>query len=200
MSDTETPERASILAVAKDLIHARGAEGWTLAELAERAGVGADVVGAEFESEWDVFSAVIRRDERRFEAVFEDPNGLSAGERMVALFEAIVPDFDWSLWIELWSLALRDERASALRIALDQRFRKLIESIIWDGVESGEFEVADSARDALTIATLIDAMATHATLGDTTVLPNYMLDALATVAGELLGTQLPLRRLEDRDE
>ena len=55
---------------------------------------------------------------------------------MLALLEACVPDYDWTFWIELWSLALRDERASALRIELDERFRDVIEEIVRDGVEA----------------------------------------------------------------
>ena len=119
---------------------------------------------------------------------------------MLALLEACVPDYDWTFWIELWSLALRDERASALRHELDERFRNVIEEIVRDGVESGEFSVPDTRRAAITISTLIDAMALQATLGDTTIRPNYMLDACVTVCGTLLGAPLKLPSLAEASD
>ena len=48
-------------------------------------------------------------------------------------------------------------------------------------------------RRALSISTLIDALAVEATLGDDTVSPNFMLGASASVAGRLLGAELKLR-------
>ena len=198
MKGTETtPLRAQLLDAAEELIRAEGADAWSLAELAEAAGLDLDAVQAEFEDEWEAFCQVIRRDEERFEAVILSTAGESPSERIIALFEACVPDFDWSFWIELWSLAVRDERASELRSELDERFRDLIEEMIRDGVEAGEFAVPDTRVAAITLATLIDAMALQATLGDTTIRPNYMLDACVTVSGALLGAPLKLPTLSE---
>ena len=116
------------------------------------------------------------------------------------MLEACVPDYDWTYWIELWSLSLRDERASALRTELDERFRDMIEEIVRDGVESGEFTVPDTRRAAITISALIDAMALQATLGDTTIRPNYMLDACVSVCGTLLGAPLKLPPLAESSD
>lgn len=197
MNGESKPERAqSILDVAESLIRADGADGWSLDDLAARAGVEPDALRVDFSSEWEVFCQVIRRDERRFEAVVETNPGATAGESIMRLLEACVPDFDWTYWIELWSLSLRDERARALRVELDERFRDLVEEIVRRGIETGEFSVPDARVAAITIATLIDSMAVQATLGDTTVRPNYMLDACATVAGSLLGTTLHLPHLK----
>ena len=41
-------------------------------------------------------------------------------------------------------MPLRDERASELRAELDERFRDLIEEMVRDGVEAGEFSVPDT--------------------------------------------------------
>ena len=198
-SGKPTPAQA-ILDVADSLIREQGADGWSLTELAELAALPVETVRAEFGSEWEVFAAVIRRDEQGFEAVFKRTQGHPPGERIMRLLEACVPDFDWTYWIELWGLALRDERAAALRVELDKRFRDLVEEVVRDGVASGEFEVPDTRVAAITIATLIDAMATQATLGDTTVRPNYMLDACVIVAGSLLGTGLNLPKLSGADD
>lgn len=198
MNGEEIPaRRTALLDAAEGLIRDEGADGWDLPALAGRAGVGLDVVREEFESEWDVFCHVIRRDERQFESVVEAATTRpgSASEDILSLLEACVPDFDWTYWIELWSLALRDERARDLRTELDERFRGMIEEKIKRGVDAGEFSVSDTRAAAVTIATLIDAMAVQATLGDTTIRPNYMLDACVTVSGTLLGAPLKLPQL-----
>ena len=193
--DDETSQRTILLDAAEGLIRDEGADGWKLAELAERAGVGVAEVEAQLESEWHTFCLVVRRDEKRFEDVLSGSLPAGASAKVLALFEACVPDFDWTYWIELWSLALRDERARELRAELDDRFRDLIEEMIREGVDSGEFSVPDTRAAAITIATLIDAMALQATLGDTTVRPNYMLDACVTVSATLLGASFKLPSL-----
>jgi len=201
MNGNETsPQRTALLDAAEELIRDEGADGWSLADLAGRAGVGLEAVEAEFESEWHAFCHVIRRDEKRFESIVFETSAVTPGERIIALLEACVPDFDWTFWIELWSLALRDERARELRAELDERFRDLIEQMVKEGVEAGEFSVADTRGTALTIATLIDAMAVQATLGDTTIRPNYMLDACVTVCGILLGASLTLPQLQGAED
>ena len=192
-----TPERTALLDAAEELIREEGADGWTLAELAQRAGMELAAVQVEFETEWEAFCLVTRRDEERFEDVVFQEGPESPTERILALLEACVPDYDWTFWIELWSLALRDERASKLRSELDDRFRGLIEAMVRDGVEAGEFSVPDVRGAAITIATLIDAMALQATLRDTTIRPNYMLDACVTVSGALLGVSLKLPTLAE---
>ena len=201
MNGNETsPQRTALLDAAEELIRDEGADGWSLADLAGRTGVGLEAVEAEFESEWHAFCHVIRRDEQRFESIVFETSAVNPGERILALLEACVPDFDWTFWIELWSLALRDERARELRVELDERFRDLIEQMVKEGVEAGEFSAADTRGTALTIATLIDAMAVQATLGDTTIRPNYMLDACVTVCGILLGASLTLPQLQGAED
>jgi AcrR family transcriptional regulator len=198
MKGEETsPERTAFLDAAEGLIREEGADGWTLADLARRAGVGAGELEAEFDSEWQVFCLVVRRDEERFEQSIFHGLPESPSQKIIAILEACVPDYDWTYWIELWSLALRDERARELRADLDDRFRDVIEAVVREGVEEGEFAVSDTRGAAITIATLIDALALQATLGDTTVRPNYMLDACVAVSGTLLGASLKLPSLEE---
>ena len=71
---------------------------------------------------------------------------MPAEQKLLSLIEMCVIDYDWSYWIELWSLALRDERARDLREELDRGFRSRLESLIGGGRESGEFDVPDPRR------------------------------------------------------
>ena len=176
---------------AERLIDERGYEGLSAAE----AAAGVELAGGP-PSEWDLFVAVIRRDEDRFTAMTADAvaRAETAGERLVALIERCVIEHDWTYWIELWSLARRDGRARDLRETLDTAFRGEIKKLVEAGRDSGEFLVADTDGAATAIATLIDALAVEATLGDTTVSPNFMLGACTSAAGRLVGAELQLRR------
>src|SRR5918994_1895264 len=134
-ADEKSPLHTALLDAADGLIRAEGADGWSLADLAARAGVPVESAEGEFDDEGDAFRQVIRRDEKRYESAALRPRRTSPSERVLALLEAFVPEYDWTYWIELWSLALRDERAVELQIELDERFRDVIEDIVRDGVE-----------------------------------------------------------------
>ena len=68
---------------------------------------------------------MIRRDEEQLrDGRFARRRTRAPRERIMHLLKACVPDYDWTFWIELWSLALRDERAArAPRGARPERFR-----------------------------------------------------------------------------
>lgn len=180
-----------LLDAAEELIVEGGYEGLVPAEAARVAGIDAS---DGLPTEWELFAAVLRRDEDRFNAMVDAAlaEAGSASQRLLSLIEVCVIDHDWSFWIELWSLALRDERARDLRRPLDDAFRERIAAVIADGRASQEFDVADPSSAADAIATLIDALAVEATLGDDTVSPNFMLGACASVAGQLVGVKLTL--------
>jgi len=192
--ENEIDER--LLNAASLLIREAGYEGLTREAVVARA----DVPVKEVPEPWDLFAAVIRHDEAQFNVIVDKAVGATdvPTEQVLALIEACVNDFDWTYWIELWSLALRDERARELRAELDESFRMRLEQLIQDGRESGDFDVPDPASTAIAIATLIDSLAVDATLRDDTVSPNYMFGASASVASRLLGAELKIRnRLDD---
>jgi len=184
-----------LLAAAGAVIRVAGYEGLSREAVAARAGVPAE----EVPEPWELFAAVIRQDEDSFNGIVDKAVGATSvpSEQMLAVIEACVGDFDWTYWIELWSLALRDERARGLREQLDAAFRKRIRKLIEDGCATGDFDVPDPDSTAVAIATLIDSLAVDATLGDDTVSPNYMFGASASVAGKLLGAELKLRSSSD---
>ena len=112
MNSDETNERADlILDAVETLVRLDGADGWSLADLADRAGVSLEEVESEFESEWEAFCYMIRRDEARFEAGIRTAPYRDQKERFMRVLEACVPDYDWTFWVELWSLALRERPA-----------------------------------------------------------------------------------------
>jgi hypothetical protein len=73
---------------------------------------------------------------------------------------------DWTLWLELWVRALRDETARSTRITLDRRWRAALREVIEDGVRSGEFRPADAEVSTLRLASLMDGLAIQLALED----------------------------------
>jgi AcrR family transcriptional regulator len=193
---TENGLNERLLEAATLVIREEGYEGLSRDKVAARAGMPED----EVPEPWALFEAVIRGDEAQFNGIVDRAVAATPvpAEQMLALIETCVNDFDWSYWIELWSLALRDQRARDLREELDRGFRMRLENLIAAGRESGDFDVPDPGTTAAAIATLIDSLAVDATLRDDTVSPNYMFGASASVAGRLLGAELKIRnRLDD---
>ena len=192
---TEDRVDERLLEAAAAVIREEGYEGLGRDVVAERAGL----PPADVPEPWELFAAVIRGDEAQFNAIVDKAVAATPvpGEQVLALIEACVTDFDWSYWIELWSLALRDERARDLREELDRGFRSRIEQLIATGRDAGDFDVPDPATTAAAISTLIDSLAVDATLRDDTVSPNYMFGASASVAGRLLGAELKIRKRHD---
>ena len=78
---------------------------------------------------------------------------------------------DWTLWLELWVRALRDETARSTRITLDQRWRTALREVIDDGVRSGEFHPVDAGAATLRLASLMDGLAIQLALEDPGMTP-----------------------------
>lgn len=150
--------------------------------------------GLESAGGWESFARAVEEDETAFTEMVAAAvaRRTEPGERLLALIEVCVVDYDWSLWIELWSRSLREQPARALRERLDASFRGQIAELISDGVAAGEFDVGDVERTTLALATTIDSLAVEATLGDATVSPNFMFGACALLAGQLVGKKLQI--------
>lgn len=74
---------------------------------------------------------------------------------------------DWTLWMELWTRALRDTNVAKKREALDRRWRTTISDIVRAGQRSGHFDRAqDPDRFALELACLMDGLTIQVLLHD----------------------------------
>jgi hypothetical protein len=107
------------------------------------------------------------------------------------VLEELATDYDIEAWIELWSLARRDPAFADLRQRIEDEFRALIEGVVRDGREAGEFADLPPADVALTLAAIIDGFTIQATLHDDKVNPGYMLSAFVDAAELLLDCELP---------
>jgi hypothetical protein len=114
-----------------------------------------------------------------------------APAKLRILLEECSIDYDIDTWIRVWSLSPRDADAREVRQQVDNDFRRLIEEVIREGQQSGDFGELPAADVALTLSAIIDGFAVQATLHDRRVTPGYMLSAFVDVAELLLGCTLP---------
>ena len=181
----------TLLATIARVLAESGMEAFTLDGLAARAGVSPGAVRERFAGEADAIAACVRHDEARFlGAVVERTLGAAPEERLRAVVEGCVTEYDWTLWVELWSLALREPWAAELRQELDDAFRGELLGLIRAGQATGAFAVADAECAAVAVAALLDGFATLATFGDSRVSPHYMHRACLWTIDRLLGSDL----------
>src|SRR4051794_7343816 len=160
--------RPQLLAAAAEVIAERGFAATRIADVAERAGTSTSAILYWFESRDDLLAQALSETEARFhdqlaaeiEAI-EDPRA-----KLATLIERSVGgDSDWILWMELWVLALRDQRMREQRQRLDDGWREQIAAIVAEGQARGDFSGPEPERAALELASLMDGLAVQVALG-----------------------------------
>jgi AcrR family transcriptional regulator len=179
------------------VIAERGVAATRIADVAERCGVSAPAVLYWFDSKEKLLAeALIVDDDRFYEQLSSRLEASpSPTDRMVVLIETAAEGAeDFSLWMELWTWALRDDELRAARERFDARWRAAIEAIVADGVAAGEFGAdVEPGEAALAIAALIDGLAVQSALGDPEVSVTRLTETVLASAERLLGAPLPAR-------
>jgi AcrR family transcriptional regulator len=184
--------RPQLLEAAAGVITERGIASTRIADVAERAGTSPPAVLYWFESKDELLAEALTVEEERFYQELTDRmEALSSpGDKLRLLLESSAEEYDWTLWIELWTRSLRDESTLVARRRLDERWRGQIAGVIRDGQRAGEFGDADPDDVALVLASLIDGLAVQVTLGDPDVSKERMLARALDIAERLLQADL----------
>jgi AcrR family transcriptional regulator len=186
--------RPQILEAAASVIADRGIGATRIADIAERAGTSGPALLYWFESKDELLGEALGFAEQSFYEGLTDRLLLleRPTERLRLLIEASVYDYDWTLWMELWTRALRDERTAETRHRLDQRWRNEIEREVEAGQAAGEFNEHDPPEHvAAILASLLDGLAVQATLGDPGFPPDRIRALTVEIAERLLDAELP---------
>ena len=192
--------RPQILAAASQVIAERGIAATRIADIATRVGISGPALLYWFDSKDALLSEALGFAEQTFYEALDERLGQleQPGERLVMLIEASVADYDWTLWMEIWTRALRHADVAQTRQRLDRRWRSEIEREVRAGQASGEFAADDDPeRVAAIIASLLDGLAVQATLADPDFPAARIKELTIEIAERLLGTTLPEL---DRDE
>jgi AcrR family transcriptional regulator len=181
-----------LLEAAAEVIAERGIASTRIADVAERAGTSPPAILYWFESKDDLLAEALTVEEERFYRQLTDrmEELESPRDKLRLMLEASAEEYDWTLWMELWTRALRDRSTLAARRRLDDRWRAQIAEVIRDGQGAGEFGDADADEVAVVLASLVDGLAVQVTLGDPAVSPERMLARALDIAERLLQADL----------
>jgi AcrR family transcriptional regulator len=184
--------RPQLLEAAAAVIAERGIASTRIADIAERAGTSPPAILYWFKSKDDLLAEALTVEEERFYRELTDrmEELESPRDKLRLMLESSAAEYDWTLWMELWTRALRDRSTLAARRRLDDRWRAQIAEVIREGQRAGEFGAADADEVALVLASLIDGLAVQVTLGDPAVSPEAMLARALDIAELLLQADL----------
>ena len=133
--------RPQLLEAATGVIGERGIAATRIADIAERAGTSPPAVLYWFESKDELLAEALTFQEERFDTQLTDSMGAleRPRDKLKLLLGSSADEYDWTLWMELWTRALRDRSTRAARRRLDDRWRGQIAGVIRDGQLAGEF-------------------------------------------------------------
>jgi AcrR family transcriptional regulator len=195
--------RTQMLEAAMEVIADRGLCDTRISDVADRASLSPALVVYYFGSKEKLLTEALAYAEDLFYIeAFRELTGIEgASRRLVRLIELACPpvvrreaDEYWTLWVELWSRALRNEEAARKREALERRWRNTIAEVVREGQRSGEFGPCDPERFATYLSALMDGLALQVLFGDPAVngeLANEM--CLGAASRELSFDALGLR-------
>jgi AcrR family transcriptional regulator len=189
--------KPQIVAAAAEVLYERGLFDTRIGDIAQRAGTSSPTILYYFESKDRLLEEAVEYADRGFYERLSDGQDRagSPGERLVDLIEqtSLGPGGlnDYTLWMEIWVRARRDESVRRTYVELDRRQRALIAEIVREGQLEGEFDAAADPDDfAVVLSGLLDGLGVQVTLGQPDVTPERMVDRCLAVASRELGCEL----------
>jgi len=189
--------KPQIVEAAAEVLYERGLLDTRIQDIAKRAGTSAPTILYYFESKDRLLEEAVDQTDREFYARLTEGQAQHerASDKLVHLIEetSLGPDgvSDWTLWMEIWVRARRDERVRERYFELDRRQRALIAEIVRDGQASGEFsDEADPDAFAVALSGLMDGLGVQVTLGQPDVAPERMISICLGLASSELGCEL----------
>ena len=135
--------KPQIVAAAAEVLYERGLFDTRIGDVAQRAGTSSPTILYYFESKDRLLEEAVDRTDQEFYArVVEGQARQSrASDKLVHLIEetSLGPQgiTDWTLWMEMWVRARRDEKVRETYFRLDRRQRGLIADIVREGQAHG---------------------------------------------------------------
>ena len=164
--------RRRILEATVAVIRDRGFAGTRVADIADAAGTSSGLVIYHFGSLAGALSHALTQVEDAFYGELATELEVAGGpverlRRMAELASESGPAVgDWTLWLELWVRALRDEDARATRESLDRRWRAALRRVVVEGAAAGVFHPADVTATTLRLSCLMDGLAIQLALAE----------------------------------
>jgi AcrR family transcriptional regulator len=153
--------KAQIVTAAAEVLSQRGYANARVVDIAKAAGTSPAAILYWFDGKDGLLAEALSLREVEFHDRYtvRIERAPSASEQLRILIEAMLHHYDWSLWMELCVLALRDSAAAAERDRMDRRWRAMLRKVIRDGQQAGEFSAGDADETMFVLAALLDGMA-----------------------------------------
>lgn len=189
----------------------RGFAETRVADIAAVAGTSSGTIHYYFETREEVLVAALRWASERVFARLDAPSGSAqpgtpALTRMARLLELAIPypkarRDEYVLWIEMWTLVLRDPERLAQLEELSARWREFYLTTVEAGVASGEFRPAAAPEVvAERISALADGLGFETMIGYRWSSAGHMRDLLTSFAAEQLGVDREALAASMREE
>ncbi|MGZ4722802.1 MAG: TetR/AcrR family transcriptional regulator [Ilumatobacteraceae bacterium] len=153
--------KAQIVTAAAEVLSERGYANARVVDIAKAAGTSPAAILYWFDGKDGLLAEALALREIEFHDRYtvRIERAATASEQLRILIEAMLHHYDWSLWMELCVLALRDPAAAAERDRMDRRWRAMLRKVIRDGQQAGEFTAGDADETMFVLAALLDGMA-----------------------------------------
>lgn len=192
---TVAERRTEILEVTCEVVIERGFAATRIADVAKRLGVSSSLIHYHFDSKEqllaEAFAHYARKDLAEMEAEVEAaPTSVAQLDRAIQNY---VPegsdDVEWMLWIDGWGEALRNPMMRKISQELDEHSAALIERIIRQGVERGEFACENPAAAAARLTAVVDGLAVQFAAHDGMLTRDQLIDHVRTLAAWEVGLE-----------
>jgi AcrR family transcriptional regulator len=166
--------RERILDVACELIARHGMDDVRVARIAQVAGVSTALVHYHFATREALLGEALRHSYARAgraRTALRASAGASSARLLAAMIEHCLPlpgrlEREWVLWVELWLRAVRHPGLQDVAHELYARLHEWFAGAIAEGVERGEFHVADVDAATDVILAAIDGAGVRVLAGD----------------------------------
>jgi AcrR family transcriptional regulator len=185
--------RAAILDAAAKVVTARGLADTRVGDVANEIGVSHGLVHYYFPDKDDLIAATMRHAADAdaaalIEAVASVPDATAKLDLfLVSSIPTPQTRATWALWVDAWAEALRHESVRSVHEDLDAAWTGLLEQVLRDGVETGEFDCLDPAASAARISALIDGLCLRLELRNRGITATEVLSLLRTQAAFEVG-------------
>jgi len=166
--------RERILDVACELIARHGMDDVRVARIAQTAGVSTALVHYHFATRESLLGEALRHSYARAgraRTALRATAGASSARLLAAMIEHCLPlpgrlEREWVLWVELWLRAVRHPGLQDVAHELYARLHEWFAGAIAEGVERGEFHVADVDATTDVLLAAIDGAGVRVLAGD----------------------------------
>ncbi|MEP7023154.1 MAG: TetR family transcriptional regulator C-terminal domain-containing protein, partial [Actinomycetota bacterium] len=175
---TAEQRREQMLRAALEVISERGYPDTRIADVAERIGISPALIIYYFKTKDQLLTEAMRYSEDQWYASCQRRLAVldtAAAQLAELVAMSCLPEADpeppgyWLLWLDFWAQAARNTEVASVRQKSDERWRRLLSSLVLAGQEAGEFREVDAGRFAIGLSALLDGLAIQIALGDPVV-------------------------------